>query len=149
MAVIKRANVAPPVLPKETVEVEALGGEVVVQGLLLSDRQDLEAYMVALARAGREAAEGGAGAQAPGMAKVMPRLLHLSGISLAITTSSSCDRSQMTSALTSALRSVSSCSSCWARSACSMWLWTESPATNRPAMSMSRASPACPNSATS
>ena len=78
MAVIKRANVAPPVLPKETVEVEALGGEVVVQGLLLSDRQDLEAYMVALARAGREAAEGGAAAQAPGMAKVMPRLLHLS-----------------------------------------------------------------------
>lgn len=78
MAVIKRANVAPPVLPKETVEVEALGGEVVVQGLLLSDRQDLEAYMVALARAGREAVEGGAGAQAPGMAKVMPRLLHLS-----------------------------------------------------------------------
>jgi len=78
MAVIKRANVAAPVLPRETVEVEALGGEVVVQGLLLSDRQDLETFMVSLALAGREAAESGGSAQAAGMSKVIPRLLHLS-----------------------------------------------------------------------
>ena len=37
MAVVDRAKVAPPVLPKETVEVAAIGGEVVVRGLLLTE----------------------------------------------------------------------------------------------------------------
>lgn len=35
MAVLTKAGTPVPVLPKETVEVEALGGEVVVRGLLL------------------------------------------------------------------------------------------------------------------
>lgn len=43
MAVVDRNAVAAPVLPKETVEVEALGGEVVVRGLLLTERLALEA----------------------------------------------------------------------------------------------------------
>jgi len=43
MAVIKRGQVPAPTLPKETVEVEALGGDVVVRGLLLTERLDLEA----------------------------------------------------------------------------------------------------------
>jgi hypothetical protein len=43
MAVIKRGQVAAPTLPKETVGVDALGGEVVVRGLLLTERLDLEA----------------------------------------------------------------------------------------------------------
>lgn len=39
MAVVKKANVSKPTLPKETVEdVKGLGGDVVVCGLLLSDR---------------------------------------------------------------------------------------------------------------
>lgn len=48
MAVVKRANVAQPTLPKETVEVEALQGEVVVRGLLLTERLAVEARIVAL-----------------------------------------------------------------------------------------------------
>lgn len=35
MAVVKKAGIASPVLPKQSVEVEVLGGEVVVRGLLL------------------------------------------------------------------------------------------------------------------
>ena len=35
---LKKADIKPPVLPKETVEVDALGGEVVVRGLLLRER---------------------------------------------------------------------------------------------------------------
>ncbi len=38
MAVLKKANIAAPVLPKETVDVPELGGEVIVRGLLLSER---------------------------------------------------------------------------------------------------------------
>jgi len=49
MAVIKRQDVPTPVLPKETVEVEALGGEVVVRGLLLTEYLDLQASVVAAA----------------------------------------------------------------------------------------------------
>lgn len=35
---IKRSDIKPPVLPKEAVRVEALGGEVVVRGMLLRER---------------------------------------------------------------------------------------------------------------
>jgi hypothetical protein len=38
MGVLKKADIKPPVLPKETVDVPELGGEVVVCGLLLRDR---------------------------------------------------------------------------------------------------------------
>jgi len=35
---LKKSDIKPPVLPKETVDVPELGGEVVVRGLLLRDR---------------------------------------------------------------------------------------------------------------
>ncbi len=38
MALLKKSQIAPPVLPKETVDVPELGGEVVVRGLLFSER---------------------------------------------------------------------------------------------------------------
>lgn len=38
---VSRANIKRPTLPKETVDAPALGGEVVVRGLLLSERMDL------------------------------------------------------------------------------------------------------------
>lgn len=38
MAILKRANIAPPAPPSEAVQVDAMGGEVVVRGLLLRDR---------------------------------------------------------------------------------------------------------------
>ena len=41
MAVLKRGAVQAPVLPKETVEVVALGGEVVVRGLLMVEALDI------------------------------------------------------------------------------------------------------------
>jgi len=41
MPILDRSQIKEPVLPKETVEVPALGGEVVVRGLLLSERLEL------------------------------------------------------------------------------------------------------------
>jgi hypothetical protein len=38
MAVLNKENVPPPVVPKETVTVPELGGDVIVRGLLLTDR---------------------------------------------------------------------------------------------------------------
>lgn len=38
MALLKKSEIATPVLPRETVDVPELGGEVVVQGMLLRDR---------------------------------------------------------------------------------------------------------------
>ncbi len=38
MAIIKRDKIKPPVLPREAVPVLALGGDVVVRGMLLSER---------------------------------------------------------------------------------------------------------------
>jgi len=38
MGLIQRADVRAPVLPKETVTVEALGGDVIVRGLLLAEK---------------------------------------------------------------------------------------------------------------
>lgn len=43
MALLKKSQIASPVLPKETVDVAELGGEVVVRGLLLSERLALYA----------------------------------------------------------------------------------------------------------
>lgn len=78
MAVVNRANVADPALPRETVEVEALGGEVVVRGLLLTERLDLEARIVQLARARRAAQDApGADASDPGVHAILPQLLHM------------------------------------------------------------------------
>lgn len=50
MALLKRADVRAPVLPKETVAVEALGGDVVVAGLLLSQRLALHALNARLSQ---------------------------------------------------------------------------------------------------
>lgn len=41
MAVLNKSAIPAPILPKETVEVPALGGEVIVQGLMLKDRLEL------------------------------------------------------------------------------------------------------------
>lgn len=41
MAAIKRSAIKPPVLPREAVKVAALGGEVIVRGLLLRERLSL------------------------------------------------------------------------------------------------------------
>ncbi len=38
MKALKKADIKPPVLPKETVEVPEFGGEVIVRGLMLRDR---------------------------------------------------------------------------------------------------------------
>ena len=40
MALLQRADVRAPVLPKETVTVGALGGDVIVRGLLLAEKLD-------------------------------------------------------------------------------------------------------------
>ena len=51
MTVIKRGEVPAPVLPKETVEVEALGGEVVVRGMLLTERLAVQKRITSLRKA--------------------------------------------------------------------------------------------------
>lgn len=51
MAVLKRGAVAAPTVPKETIEVPALGGEVIVRGLLLTERLASQNQMVALRKA--------------------------------------------------------------------------------------------------
>jgi hypothetical protein len=76
MAVINRASLAPPTLPRETVEVEALGGDVVVRGLLLTERMKLESRMTQAAQEAREAAPKGAADNLDaGVAAVLPMLL--------------------------------------------------------------------------
>lgn len=49
MAMLQRADVRAPVLPKETVHVDALGGEVIVRSQLLSERLELMALNTQLA----------------------------------------------------------------------------------------------------
>lgn len=51
MAVIKRDTLPTPTVPKETLAVEALGGEVVVRGLLLSERMQVQRQIVTLRKA--------------------------------------------------------------------------------------------------
>jgi len=41
MTVLNRSEIPVPILPKETVTVPSLGGDVVVQGLMLSDRIEI------------------------------------------------------------------------------------------------------------
>jgi hypothetical protein len=41
MAVINKSAIPEPILPKETVEVPSLNGDVIVQGLMLKDRMEL------------------------------------------------------------------------------------------------------------
>jgi hypothetical protein len=52
MALIQRnATPAAPQLPRETVAVEELGGDVIVRGMLLSDRMEQQALAAAMADA--------------------------------------------------------------------------------------------------
>jgi hypothetical protein len=55
VSVVRKSEVPPPVLPKETVEVPSLGGEVVVRGLRLVERLALQSEM---AKAGDPSAIG-------------------------------------------------------------------------------------------
>jgi hypothetical protein len=58
MALIDRNAVPTPAVPKVTVDVPALGGEVILRGLLLSDRLELSALGAVLAdQAGGENTE--------------------------------------------------------------------------------------------
>lgn len=54
MAVVNRSSVAAPTLPKETVEVAALDGEVIVRGLLLTERLEIQNRIVSLRQAAAE-----------------------------------------------------------------------------------------------
>lgn len=45
---LERNQIKPPVLPKEAVQVDALGGEVIVRGLLLSERLALSSQQARL-----------------------------------------------------------------------------------------------------
>jgi hypothetical protein len=51
MALIERSQVKPPSLPRETVAVPALGGDVIVRGLLLSERMQLSGLNAQLSQA--------------------------------------------------------------------------------------------------
>lgn len=78
MAVVKRSSVAAPTLPKQTVEVEALCGDVVVRGLLMTEYMHVVQRMGALVQASkaRKAADGSAASVVGSeMASVMPALL--------------------------------------------------------------------------
>jgi hypothetical protein len=44
MALIERSQIKAPSLPRETVAVPALGGDVIVRGLLLSERLELSGF---------------------------------------------------------------------------------------------------------
>ncbi|MGH6625142.1 MAG: hypothetical protein ACRECD_01120 [Burkholderiaceae bacterium] len=45
---LERNQIKPPVLPKEAVQVDALGGELIVRGLLLSQRLEMSALNAGL-----------------------------------------------------------------------------------------------------
>lgn len=85
MAVVKRGAVSAPNLPKETVEVEAIGGDVVVRGLTLTEYLAIALRMEDLARqarARRSAAESDGAAPAPAVGvadigPIMPVLLAI------------------------------------------------------------------------
>ena len=51
MTVVTKAGIASPVLPKQSVEVEPLGGEVVVRGLLLVELLGVQQRIAALRQA--------------------------------------------------------------------------------------------------
>jgi len=53
MAVVKKAGTAGPVLPKQTVEVEPLGGDVIVRGLLLVELLGVQQRIASLHQANK------------------------------------------------------------------------------------------------
>ena len=71
MTVITKAGTAGPVLPKETVEVEALGGEVVVRGLLLVELLGVQSRIAALHAANK------GGDMAASVSAIVPDVLAL------------------------------------------------------------------------
>lgn len=76
MAVVNRNTVAAPTLPKETVEVEALGGEVIVRGLLLTERLALESRLASAREQAAKAVADGNTKAAPSVGEIaVPALL--------------------------------------------------------------------------
>lgn len=73
MALIERNQAPAPVLPKETVQVDALGGEVIVRGLLLSERLALSAEQAGLLAS--QDGESSAPARMRAGAQMVPRTL--------------------------------------------------------------------------
>lgn len=78
MAVLNRAAVTAPVVPKQTVEVPALGGEVVVRGLMMTERLALQSQMASLAAQARVRTQQGDGYDAASdLNSVLPMLLAM------------------------------------------------------------------------
>lgn len=71
MAVVKKAGTAGPVLPKQTVEVEPLGGDVIVRGLLLVELLGVQQRIASL----RQANKGGD--HAASVSEIVPDVLAL------------------------------------------------------------------------
>lgn len=71
MAVIKKAGTASPVLPKQSVEVEVLGGEVVVRGLLLVELLGIQNRIAQLHQANS------GGDHAASVSEIVPDVLAL------------------------------------------------------------------------
>lgn len=63
---LERNQIQSPVLPKEAVQVDALGGEVIVRGLLLSERMEMSALNVRLSQPQAGESEADARARAGG-----------------------------------------------------------------------------------
>lgn len=72
--VLDRSKIRRPSLPKETVAVESLGGEVIVRGLLLSERLEND-HVNAKLRVARDG-ESDDQATARAGAQILPRILH-------------------------------------------------------------------------
>lgn len=77
MPVVKRGEVAAPTLPKQTVEVEALGGEVVVRGLTLVERLAVTSRLATLSAAAKGRAADQPLDAAQDLSIVIPMLLAL------------------------------------------------------------------------
>lgn len=71
MAVITKAGTAGPILPKQTVEVEALGGEVVVRGMLLVELLGVQSRIADLHKANQ------AGDMAASVSAIVPEVLSM------------------------------------------------------------------------
>lgn len=71
MTVVTKAGIASPVLPKQSVEVEPLGGEVVVRGLLLVELLGVQQRIATLHQAA------GGGDHAASVSEIVPDVLAL------------------------------------------------------------------------
>jgi len=74
MAVVSRAGVKEPVLPKETTPAPALGGDVVVRGMLMAERMGIDQILAGKRKALR--ADATVGAYVSGY-EVLPQVLSI------------------------------------------------------------------------